>query len=85
MSNDTIRFERADASETIAYVHYRAGVTVGDLSVALIYHRRKTVYGVKVKTVDDTWADTGYYGSYENCKQFIINDVYGIFWNESEQ
>lgn len=79
MESTRLRFERVSAKETLVYVKYTAGNVTDELCAGRIVQNRRKVWTVSVKTVDDTWEDTGYYGSYDQCVRFATEDVYEIF------
>ncbi len=79
MDTSRLRFERISARETIVYASYQAGVVQDEFSIGRILCNRRNVWTVSIKTVDDTWEDTGYYGSYEQCVRFVTDDAYEIF------
>lgn len=79
MEATRLRFDKVSPKETLVYISYAAGVVVDELCVGRIVQNRRKVWTVAVKTVDDSWEDTGYYGSYDQCLRFVNDDVYDVF------
>lgn len=77
---DKYKFEKLSDNMIYIYSAYKAKRSKGYFKVGRIRKRKKNIYYIERALIDGSWADIGFFGNLEDCKNFVKRDSYKIFW-----